>query len=63
LYIQPIPPEQQSEVDDQIKRLSNRLKKKGHETVTINLYDLCMTILSEEGVLDTILEDEANIPI
>ena len=62
LYIQPIPPEQQSELNDQIKRLSNRLKKKGHETVTINLYDLCMTILSEEGVLDAILENEANIP-
>ncbi len=62
LYIQPIPPEQQSELDDQIKRLSNRLKKKGHETITINLYDLCMTILSEEGVLDAILENEANIP-
>jgi hypothetical protein len=62
LYIQPIPPEQQSEVDDQIKRLSNRLKKKGHETVTINLYDLCTTILSEEGVLEAILEDETNIP-
>ena len=62
LYIQPIPPEQQSELNDQIKRLSNRLKKKGHETVTINLYDLCTTILSSAGVLDAILEDEANIP-
>ncbi len=62
LYIQPVPPEQQSEVDDQIKRLSNRLKKRGNETVTINLYDLCMTILTEGDVLDTILEDETNIP-
>lgn len=62
LYIQPVPPEQQSEMDGQIKRLSNRLKKKGFETVTIDLYLLCCAILEEEGVLDTILEDEANIP-
>lgn len=62
LYIQPVPPELQLEVDGQIKRLSNRLKKKGFETATIDLYNLCTTILAEEGVLDAILEDEANIP-
>lgn len=61
LYIQPVPPEQQFEVDEQIIRLSNRLKKKGYETVTVNLYKLSMTILTEEGVLDVLLEDEATI--
>ena len=62
LYIQPIPSDQQSEENSQIKRLSNRLKKKGFETTSINLYELCMAILSDEGVLDTIFEEEANIP-
>lgn len=61
LYIQPVPSEKQSEVDGQIKRLINRLSKKGIESLAINLYDLCMEILTEEGVLEMILEEEANI--
>lgn len=61
LFIQPIPAEQQDAAESQIRRLSTRLKKKGIESVTINLYDLCMGILSDEGVLDTILEEEANL--
>lgn len=61
LFIQPIPAEQQDTAESQIKRLSTRLKKKGIESVTINLYDLCVGILSDEGVLDTILEEEANL--
>lgn len=61
LFIQPIPAEQQDATESQIRRLSTRLKKKGIESVMINLYDLCMDILSDEGVLDTILEEEANL--
>lgn len=61
LFIQPIPAEQQDAAESQIRRLSTRLKKKGIESVTINLYDLCMGILSDEGVLCTILEEEANL--
>lgn len=61
LFIQPIPAEQQDAAESQVRRLSTRLKKKGIESVTINLYDLCMGILSDEGVLDTILEEEANL--
>ena len=61
LYIQPVPSDKQSEVDGQIKRLTNRLSKKGIESIAINLYDLCMEILTEEGVLEMILEEEANI--
>jgi hypothetical protein len=61
LFIQPIPAEQQDAAESQIRRLSTRLKKKGIESVTINLYDLCMGILSDEGVLGTILEEEANL--
>ena len=61
LFIQPIPAEQQDATESQIRRLSTRLKKKGIESVMINLYDLCMDILSDEGVLDTILEEEASL--
>lgn len=62
LYIQPVPSDQQSEVDSQLKRLKKRLEKKGIETLSINLYDLSMDILDEEGVLSTILESENSIP-
>ena len=61
LFIQPIPAEQQEAAESQIKRLSARLQKKGIESVMINLYDLCVDILRDEGVLDTILEEEANL--
>ena len=61
LFIQPIPAEQQDSAEGQIKRLSTRLKKKDIESVVINLYDLCMDILRDEGVLDTILEEEASL--
>lgn len=61
LYIQPVPSDKQSEVDDQIKRLTNRLSKKDTKSITINLYDLCMEILAEEGVLEPILEEETTI--
>ena len=60
LFIQPIPAELQLHVDSQIERLSTRLRKKGLESVSINLYDLCMDILQEECVLDTLLEEEAS---
>lgn len=61
LFIQPVPAESQFDVESQIKRLSTRLKKKGIESVSINLYDLCMDILREADVLDAILEGEADI--
>lgn len=61
LFIQPIPAELQLHVDSQIERLSTRLRKKGLESVSINLYDLCMDILQEECVLDTLLEEEASL--
>ncbi len=61
LFIQPVPAEMQFDVESQIKRLSTRLKKKGIETVSINLYDLCMDILREADVLDAILEGETEI--
>ena len=62
LYIQPVPADKQSEIDSQVRRLTNRLSKKGVQSLAINLYDLCMEILADDGVLDDILENEPNIP-
>lgn len=62
LYIQPIPVESQCEADKQAVELAKRLGKKGKKAVVINLYDLCMDILQEEGILETLLTEEASIP-
>lgn len=61
LFIQPIPNQGQTELNDQTQRLVNRLAKKGKSAMTIDLYALCVTLLNEEGVLETILEEEQNL--
>ena len=61
LFIQPVPAEKQFFVESEIKRLSTRLKKKGVESVSINLYDLCMDILRDADVLNVILASEADL--
>lgn len=61
IYIQTIPTDRQSDCEEEIKRLIKRLQKKEITTLPINLYDMSMEILSEMGVLDDILKDEANI--
>lgn len=61
LFIQPIPNQGQTELRSQTHRLINRLRKKGKTAMTIDLYELCITLLNEEGVLETILEKEQNL--
>lgn len=62
MYIQPFPPEHQGLIDEGVSRLIKRLERKSLISVSINLYTLCMEILEEEGILETILEDEKSIP-
>ena len=61
LFIQQIPNQGQTELNSQAQRLVNRLAKKGKTAMTIDLYDLCVTLLNEEGVLETILEEEQTL--
>lgn len=61
LFIQPIPNKGQTELNGQVKRLINRLAKQGKTAIAIDLYALSMAMLEEEGVLETILEEEASI--
>lgn len=61
LYIQPLPSDSQLESEMEIKRLASRLERIGKNVAIVNLFELAMTILQEEEILDTILEDEANI--
>lgn len=61
LFIQPIPANKQLEAESQVKRLANRLTKIHVSTSIINLYDMCIDILREEGILDTLLESEKEL--
>ena len=61
LFIQPIPSQGQTELNSQVQRLVNRLAKKSKTAMTIDLYELCISLLNEEGVLETILEEEQNL--
>lgn len=61
LFIQPYPPTAQTDAVAQEERLIRRLDKQGIKAVKINLYDLCIQILKEAGVLDVLLTQEQNI--
>lgn len=61
LFIQPIPNSGQTELKQQVERLTSRLQKKGKTAFTIDLFQLCTKLLDEEDVLNTLLEEEANL--
>ena len=62
LFIQPLDPSKQRETEEQVKRLASRLNRKGIRVSVVNLFDLSIAILKEEGILDAILENESDIP-
>lgn len=62
LFIQPLDPSKQRETEEQVKRLASRLNRKGIRVSVVNLFDLSICILKEEGILDAILESESDIP-
>ena len=61
LYIQPIPVSKQTELNAQAKRLVSRLSKLGKNAIVIDLYQMSMELLKEEGVLQTLLEEEKEL--
>lgn len=62
LFIQPLDSSKQRETEEQVKRLASRLNRKGVKVSVVNLFDLSINILKEEGILDAILENESDIP-
>ena len=62
LFIQPLDPSKQRETEEQVRRLASRLNRKGIRVSVVNLFDLSIAILKEEGILDAILENESDIP-
>ena len=61
LYIQPIPVSKQTELNAQAKRLVSRLSKLGNNAIVIDLYEMSMELLEEQGVLQTLLEEEKEL--
>lgn len=62
LFIQPLDPSKQRETEEQVRRLASRLNRKGIRVSVVNLFDLSIAILKEEGILDAILKNESDIP-
>lgn len=61
LFIQQIPVSKQSELKYQANRLVSRLVKQGKNAIVIDLFCLSIKILDEEGVLQTLLEEEKEL--
>lgn len=61
LFVQSVPVNKQSELKSQVDRLVSRLSKNDKNSIVIDLYKLSIKILEEEGVLQTLLEEEKNL--
>ena len=59
-YAQTYDPKDQVLVDKQIPHLKKRLSTAGIEILEINLFELCIELLDEEGVLQMTLETESR---
>lgn len=61
IFIQPYEISQQVTVDEQIQSLIKRLNTSGIPVLSIDLYELCLQVLSAKGTLDKILEIEKSL--
>ena len=57
-FICPFHPANQAKVDGLVKALRSKLETHGVSVLDINLYDLCIQKLADEGDLDSILQKE-----
>ena len=60
-FICPFKPQEAVEMERLQKQLANRLEQNGVRVLDINLYDLCLSILKQEGDLDWYLTNEAFV--
>lgn len=61
-YITSYNPRQHVEVEKNIKLLKKNLETSGIEVLEINLYNLCLNILKEQGLLNSVIEMESDMP-
>ena len=57
-FISTFPPEKQIEADKLIKILKQRLQQNGTKVTLINLFELCIKLLEQDGVLEEYLKLE-----
>ncbi len=60
-YISSYNPNQEIKVVDEVERLINRLKISGVSVYEINLFSLIIDMLKDRGILDKIIDKEANL--
>ncbi len=60
-HICPYDPAIQMDVSQMVRQLKNDLRDKGVSVVEVNLYDLVIEILKQEGDWEWLLENEANM--
>lgn len=61
-YITSHNPKQHVKVEEHIFYLKNRLNNSGVESLEINLYDICLSLLEEKNILEKIMEIESQTP-
>ncbi|MFN8577957.1 MAG: DUF1788 domain-containing protein [Candidatus Sericytochromatia bacterium] len=61
-YITSYNPKQHVEVEKNIKLLKKNLQSSGIEVLEINMYKLCLDILIEQDLLNSVLEMEKSMP-
>ena len=60
-YISSYNPNQEIKVFDEVERLINRLKISGVSVYEINLFSLIIDMLKDRGILDKIIDKEADL--
>jgi hypothetical protein len=62
LYIYPYPAEQELQAEVSLNNIVTALKKKGHQPLVINLYDLMIDSLKDSNMLDPVFDFEKDNP-
>lgn len=60
-FICPFPPQEAVAMEQMAGQLANRLAQKGVHVLEINLYDLCVELLTERGIWEQLLETEPTV--
>ena len=60
-FICPFPPKDSVDMEQMAGQLANRLGQNGIRVLEINLYDLCIELLTERGIWEQVLEAEPTV--
>jgi hypothetical protein len=60
-FICPFPPQEAVAMEQMAGQLANRLESDGVRVLAINLYDLCMELLTARGIWEQVIEAEPSV--